>query len=66
MRYIIKKKFRIPALQEMIRETAKLGGFLGRNRDGEPGVQTLWRGLIRLKDMAKIYSLMIGFNLPIN
>ncbi len=50
----------------MIRETAKLGGFLGRNRDGEPGVQTLWRGLIRLKDMAKIYSLMIGFNLPIN
>ena len=26
------------------RETAKLGGFLGRNSDGEPGWQTLWLG----------------------
>ena len=26
------------------REVAKLGGFLARKRDGEPGWQTLWRG----------------------
>ncbi len=26
------------------RETAKLGGFLGRRSDGDPGWQTLWLG----------------------
>jgi hypothetical protein len=26
------------------REVAKLGGFLARKRDGEPGWQTPWRG----------------------
>ena len=26
------------------RELAKLGGFLARKHDGEPGWQTLWRG----------------------
>jgi hypothetical protein len=26
------------------RETAKLGGFLGRKSDGDPGWQTLWKG----------------------
>ena len=26
------------------REVARLGGFLGRKSDGEPGWQTLWRG----------------------
>lgn len=29
---------------EFYREMAKLGGFLGRRRDGEPGWVTLWRG----------------------
>ena len=31
---------------------AKLGGFLGRKGDGEPGWQTLWARLYRLQDMA--------------
>jgi hypothetical protein len=30
------------------REIAKLGGFLGRRGDGEPGWQTVWRGYKRL------------------
>ncbi len=30
---------------------ARLGGFLGRQRDGNPGWQTLWRGWHRLQDM---------------
>jgi hypothetical protein len=30
---------------------ARLGGFLGRKSDGEPGWQTLWRGWQRLQDM---------------
>ncbi len=31
-------------LYEFWREVAKLGGFLGRRSDGEPGWQTLWLG----------------------
>ncbi|WP_165076168.1 IS4 family transposase, partial [Paludisphaera rhizosphaerae] len=41
-----------PTLREAVRRTAKLGGFLGRKGDREPGVQTIWRGLRRLADMA--------------
>lgn len=33
------------------RELAKLGGFLGRKGDGEPGWQTTWHGLKRLQGM---------------
>jgi hypothetical protein len=32
-------------LRQAVRRIAQLGGFLGRKGDGEPGVQTLWRGL---------------------
>lgn len=39
----------------MIREVAKLGGFLGRKSDGEPGYVTLWRGLAQLHVMTNIY-----------
>jgi hypothetical protein len=34
-----------PTLQEAVLMLAKLGGFLGRKHDGEPGVKVLWRGL---------------------
>lgn len=33
------------------RELAKLGGFLGRKGDGEPGWQTTWHGLKKLQQM---------------
>lgn len=33
---------------EFFREVAKLGGFLGRKSDGEPGWQTIWRGFNKL------------------
>lgn len=33
---------------EFWREVAKLGGFLGRKGDGEPGWQTIWRGWQKL------------------
>ena len=35
-------------VKEFFRELAKLGGFLGRKNDGEPGWQTLWRGYHKL------------------
>lgn len=39
-----------PSVREAVRLIAKLGGFLGRKGDGEPGVQVLWTGLRRLMD----------------
>jgi hypothetical protein len=33
---------------EFYRELAKLGGFLGRKSDGEPGWITIWRGWQKL------------------
>jgi hypothetical protein len=44
-----------PTLQETIRMVAKLGGFLGRKGDGEPGSMTIWRGMTRLRDIANSY-----------
>jgi hypothetical protein len=41
-----------PTVREVVRAIAKLGGFLGRTGDGEPGVKTLWRGLQHLHAMA--------------
>lgn len=38
-------------VREFVRGVAKLGGFLGRKGDGEPGVRALWRGYQRLQDM---------------
>ncbi|MFH1039338.1 MAG: IS4 family transposase [PVC group bacterium] len=42
-----------PSLGEAVSLVAKLGGFLGRKSDGQPGVQVLWRGM-------KILSVISG------
>jgi hypothetical protein len=42
---------RPPTLAEAVRLLARLGGFLARTRDGDPGVKTLWRGWRRLDDI---------------
>jgi hypothetical protein len=44
-------------LREAVRQIAKLGGFLGRKGDGEPGAQTLWKGMRRLLDLVQGYQL---------
>jgi hypothetical protein len=41
-----------PTINEVIRWIAGLGGFLNRKGDGQPGPQTLWIGLQRMKDFA--------------
>lgn len=46
-----------PPLRQVVGWIARLGGFLGRKRDGEPGVKVLWRGLHRL------HAMVIGFQL---
>ena len=45
-----------PTLREATRMVAGLGGFLGRKSDGEPGTETLWRGLTRLDDITGIFD----------
>ena len=51
-----------PSLADCVRWIARLGGFLGRKSDGEPGVKTLWLGLQRVHDMASIWQLLSKSN----
>jgi hypothetical protein len=46
-----------PTVRQAVRWIAQLGGFLGRKRDGEPGITVMWRGWQRLQDMADIWYL---------
>ena len=39
------------SVYEFFRELAKLGGFLGRKSDGEPGWETTWHGFQKLKSL---------------
>jgi hypothetical protein len=49
-------------VREFVRGVAKLGGFLGRRGDGEPGVRTLWRGYQRLQDLVQGFQLFASLN----
>lgn len=49
---------RPPPLRQAVRWTARLGGYLDRRGDADPGVKVLWRGLMRLQDF------VIGAGLP--
>jgi hypothetical protein len=39
-----------PGAREIMRAIARLGGFLSRKSDGEPGWRTIWRGFQRLRE----------------
>ena len=47
-----------PRLNDVLRLVARLGGFLGRKSDGEPGVKTIWLGMkdvyVAAKTMGKL------------
>jgi hypothetical protein len=47
-----------PTLYEATRMLAKLGGFLGRKSDGEPGMTHIWRGWERLEESVKMMEAM--------
>jgi hypothetical protein len=51
---------RIRTARDFVRGVARLGGFLGRKGDGEPGWQTLWRGYRRLQDIVLGVQLKAG------
>jgi hypothetical protein len=44
-----------PTLGVVVREVAKLGGFLARKSDGHPGIKTLWRGLLVLRSISAMW-----------
>lgn len=55
---LLQKRFGSPAQgrwthRELVRAMARMGGFIGRRGDGEPGWQTIWRGWQRLMWMTE-------------
>jgi len=51
---------KVPTVREAVRWIAQLGGFLGRKSDGEPGVKTIWRGLMELAVIVRTWRLLRG------
>lgn len=47
-----------PPLRQTVRWIARLGGFLARPGDGEPGSKTLWKGFQHLIAMTEMYRIM--------
>lgn len=62
VRRFIRHQGRRFTVREFVRGVAKLGGFLGRKTDGQPGVRALWRGYQRLQDMVQGVQLHTGCN----
>jgi hypothetical protein len=51
---------RMPTLNEVLRLVARLGGFIGRKSDGEPGVKTIWLGLQEVRVSAATLAALRG------
>lgn len=52
-----------PTLSDAVKWIGKLGGYLGRNSDGPPGLKTVWLGYQRLCDATNIYDIIKQNNL---
>ena len=48
-----------PTLRQAVHWIGRLGGFLARRGDGEPGVTVLWKGVQHLKDLTTMDWSMI-------
>lgn len=44
-------RVKLKTVREFWHALARMGGFIGRKSDGEPGWQTIWKGYKRLQDM---------------
>lgn len=51
-----------PTTKEAVNLLAKLGGFLGRKSDKDPGMKVIWRGLRRLRDITETYKIFADRN----
>jgi hypothetical protein len=62
MRAFLKRKSEPMTVRDFVRGVARLGGFLGRKSDGNPGVRALWQGYQRLQDMLQGIHLLASIN----
>ena len=46
-----------PSTAEAVRMIARLGGFLARKGDGDPGPEVLWRGFAKLRTLTEAWRL---------
>lgn len=53
-----------PTMREYVRMVASLGGFLGRNCDGEPGTKSIWLGQQRLDDITMAWRVFVPLLRP--
>jgi transposase-like protein/transposase Tn5 family protein len=47
-----------PSLRQAVHWLGRLGGFLGRRCNGDPGVTVLWQGFQHLTDLTTMYCIM--------
>ncbi len=47
----------VPTLRQAVHWIARLGGFLDRPGEGEPGVTVLWKGFQHLRDLTAMYPI---------
>ena len=53
-----------PSLRDMVRALARLGGFLARTGDGEPGIKSIWQGYQRLHEFIYAVETYLTVNAP--
>lgn len=51
----------VPTIREVVGWIAKLGGYLGRKSDREPGTQVLWEGIQRADDIIETVKVFTNF-----
>ena len=51
-----------PTIKAVVLLLAKLGGFLARKGDGEPGAKVIWRGLMALEHITEMFTIFKGKN----
>ena len=56
--------YKLPTVSQVVVWIAKLGGFLARKSDGDPGVTAIWRGWQRLSDISDTFCLLYTTQLP--
>lgn len=54
-----------PSIKEAIFQIAKLGGFIGRKSDGDPGVKTIWQGYRRLQESIQTINILKNLSEPL-
>ncbi|AOA58914.1 IS4 family transposase [Acinetobacter larvae] len=51
-----------PKLKQMVSIIAQLGGHMGRKGDGDPGVKTIWRGLMLVQTSLHMVNILTKTN----